>query len=86
MVLSRDDYLRFDAESAALGGVVQALLLTRHMLFVGYSLSDENFHRLMYEVRAVRDKRSTASSERLTTAITPSPRGLMHQVWEQDVH
>ena len=51
-MLSRDDYLRFEAEGVALAGIVQAMLLTRHMLFVGYSLSDDNFHRLVHQVRA----------------------------------
>ena len=51
IVLSRDDYLRFEGEGVALAGIVQAMVLTRHMLFVGYSLSDDNFHRLVHQVR-----------------------------------
>jgi len=81
IVLSRDDYMRFDAEAAALAGVVQALLLTRHMLFVGYSMSDDNFHRLMHEVRAI----AHDGEERLATAVTPEPLGIMHEVWNRDV-
>ena len=30
---------------ACVVGVVQALLLTKHVLFVGFSLQDDNFHR-----------------------------------------
>lgn len=31
--------------SAWLAGIVQALLMTKHVLFVGFSLDDDNFHR-----------------------------------------
>ena len=51
IVLTRDDYLSYDERRAALGGIVQALLITRHMLFVGFSLDDDNFHRILHEVR-----------------------------------
>jgi len=30
--------MRFEGSSSALAGIVQAVLLTRHILFVGYSL------------------------------------------------
>src|SRR5262249_8070865 len=43
IVLTRADYLRFQETRSALAGIVQALLLTRHMLFVGFSLHDDNF-------------------------------------------
>lgn len=35
----------------ALYGIVQALLVTKHLLFIGYSLSDEDFHELADEIR-----------------------------------
>lgn len=53
LVLTREQYLRFDELNAALAGVVQALLLTRHMLFVGFSLVDDNFARLAHQVHRV---------------------------------
>ena len=36
--------------------MVQGMLLTKHMLFVGYSLTDEDFHEVMAEVRLARAK------------------------------
>ena len=51
IVLTRSDYLRYDDRRAALKGIVQALLITRHMLFVGFSMGDENFHRIIEQVR-----------------------------------
>jgi hypothetical protein len=38
IVLSREDYLHWEEQGSAFGAVVQALLLTRHLLFVGYGL------------------------------------------------
>jgi hypothetical protein len=62
IVLSRSDYLNFSSNRVALAGVVQAMLLTRHMLFVGFSLSDENFLRITHEVSlALGDDRSGKS-------------------------
>ena len=54
IVLTRGDYLGLPERSGALFGVLQAMLMTRHMLFVGYSLTDDTFHRVMHEVRRAR--------------------------------
>jgi len=51
IVLTRQDYLRYESHRGALFGIVQALLLTRHILFLGFSLRDDNFHVLVDEVR-----------------------------------
>lgn len=51
IVLTRSDYMRLRHERGALYGIVQALLVTKHLLFVGYSLSDEDFHELADEIR-----------------------------------
>lgn len=51
IVLTREDYLRYPMHRGALEGIVQALLITKHMLFVGFSLGDDNFHRVADDVR-----------------------------------
>jgi hypothetical protein len=87
IVLSRDDYLHFEGESSALAGIVQALLMTRHMLFVGYSLSDDNFHRLLHHVRAtLGTAEDRLGSGPFATALTPHDVGLRRTVFEDDVH
>lgn len=50
IVLTRSDFVRYDSRSGPMGSVVQALLLTRHLLVVGASLTDDNFLRLAHEV------------------------------------
>lgn len=38
--------MEWERSAAALSGIVQASLVTKHMLFVGYGLSDDNFRRI----------------------------------------
>lgn len=72
IVLTRTDYLRYDDNRAALKGIVQALLITRHILFVGFSLTDDNFHGIIEEVRkAIRAEGRCSSCGMLQT----EPRG-----------
>lgn len=51
IVLTSDDYLSYGERRAALKGIVQALLITRRMLFVGFSLTDPNFLQIAHDVR-----------------------------------
>ena len=79
IVLTREDYLRYDADRAALAGLVQGLLITRHMLFVGFSLGDDNFHRIADAVRrAVR-------REPFGTSLSVAGNRLLREVWARDL-
>lgn len=51
IILTRDDYLGFKSNKQALTGLVQAHLMTHHMLFVGFGLSDQHFHEIIHDVR-----------------------------------
>jgi hypothetical protein len=83
IVLTRDDYLRFSSRRAALAGIVQALLVTRHMLFVGFSLQDDNFHRIVHDVRSAMP--ATTGQEGLGTALFLHDRKLLAELWKQDL-
>jgi hypothetical protein len=48
---------------------VQALLVTKHLLFVGYSLSDEDFHELADEIRTALEP-TAAERTQLGTVLT----------------
>lgn len=86
IVLARDDYLDFDRQKVALAGVVQAMLLTRAMLFVGFSLTDDNFSRIVHDVRAARGTAfDDEAHEPFGTALTLSERTLFQDLWEGDV-
>lgn len=54
LVFTREHYIDSFKSNRALVGLVQSMLLTRHMLFVGYGLRDEDFHELVHEVNAAR--------------------------------
>ncbi len=82
IVLTRDDYLRIPDNRGALAGIVQALLITRDMLFVGYSLRDYDFHQIAHEVRkAVQGARGTGDDHKFGTALTFSRDGLLQELW-----
>jgi hypothetical protein len=55
------------------------MLMTRHMLFVGYSLRDEDFHQLVHEVRFARE----ASTSNFGTAMVIDRNDLTSELWPE---
>ncbi|MDI1448984.1 SIR2 family protein [Polyangium sp. 6x1] len=88
IVLTREDYMRYDLRRQALAGIVQALLLMRHMLFIGFSLRDDNFHRIADAVRRARvPAKPNASSpvDRFGTALSLFSSPLEQSLWGNDL-
>ena len=89
IVLTREDYLRFQENRSALAGIVQALLLTRHMLFVGFGFTDDNFHRIAHAVReALRGERgagSVAKQQPFGTNLVVGGGDLLADLWSDDL-
>lgn len=83
MILTRADYLRMPRQYGALMGLVQGLLMMRKMVFVGYSLSDEDFHDLLDEVRAARGNDITDLGR--GTVLTLRDDHLERQLWKSDL-
>lgn len=83
IVLTRSDYIRYETRRAALAGVVQALLITKHMLFVGFSLNDDNFHRCVDSVKRALDESS--EKEIFGTALFLVKERFMSELWESDL-
>lgn len=81
VVLRRRDYLRFYDEQSALAGVVQALLFTRHMLFVGFSLVDDNFIRIADQVTRLVDRYAGEGSRRLGTTLALREDSTKRLLW-----
>ncbi len=84
-MLTRNDYLGAPPTSAALFGLVQAMLLTRHMLFVGYSLADEDFHQIVHQVNAARRRAKGHSGSVLGTALVLHADQLQSTLWDGTV-
>ena len=80
LVLSRSDYIGAAATHVALRGIVQALLMTRHMAFIGYGLAEDEFHQLMHEVRNVR---SAAPGEHIGTVLVGSGIPHFNAIWPE---
>lgn len=82
IVIRREDYLRYSERRAALAGIVQATMLTRQMLFVGFSLRDGNFHRAVDDVR-----RALSGNKRkaLGTALFLAPSALTAELWQAEL-
>ena len=70
IVLTRSDYMRLRHQRGALYGIVQALLVTKHLLFVGYSLRDEDFHELADEIRTALEPATAEQLPLLGTVLT----------------
>jgi hypothetical protein len=85
IVLTRADYLKYAYQRGALAGIVQALLITRHMLFVGFSLQDDNFQRVADDVRrAVRAPRS-GEAQPFGTVLQLGEDPILAELWEEDL-
>jgi SIR2-like domain len=85
IVLSRGDYLGYGQRRAALRGVVQAMLLTRHMLFVGFGLSDDNFHVIAHDVRSALKRDEKTSADPFGTALLVHESPLFGHLWKGDI-
>lgn len=83
IVIQREDYIRYTQRRAALAGIVQATLLTRYLLFVGFSLRDGNFHRAVDDVRrAIRDQKKPKG---WGTALFVNPSPLIAELWHSEL-
>lgn len=80
MVLSRDEYLGYDARWRPLASMLQAAMMTRHVLFVGCSLHDENFVRLEREVSLL--LRQMGLNQQVGTALTLHEDSLLGALFE----
>jgi len=89
IVLTREDFLRYADRRGALAGIVQALLITRHMLFVGFSLTDDNFLRIADEVRKVvrlpPPGDGAENHKPFGTALLLKHSHLLPRLWEGDI-
>lgn len=67
IVITASDYSTYGERRAALAGIVQSLLITKHMLFVGFSLTDPNFETIIGTVR-----RAVEAYQTPTQSASPS--------------
>ena len=85
VVLTREHYLRTGDHRAALAGVLHSLLLTRHVLFVGASMLDDDLIRIAHEVRSALQPLDPQSRRRLGTVLALTEDPARARLWERDV-
>ncbi len=62
------------------------MLLTRHMLFVGFSLTDDTFHKIAHDVRSVLGSpKQRPDSRPFRTALTFKSSRLAQTLWQGDI-
>jgi SIR2-like domain len=85
IVLTREQYLEFGDHRSALAGVLQSLLLTRHVLFVGTSMLDDDLIRIAHQVRSVLHSPDPEPRRRSGTVLALREDPVRARLWEQDV-
>ena len=69
LILDTEDLERHSQDGTALRGVVQSLLLTGHLLFVGFSFKDADFLSLAHAVTKIRNSADSRSENPVGTAL-----------------
>ncbi|WP_159803055.1 SIR2 family protein [Arthrobacter zhaoguopingii] len=81
IVLTREDYLGYSSTRSALSALVKANLITHHLLFVGFGLTDDHFHEIVHDVRRALPELSSKSHD-VATAITLFEDPLDEYAWK----
>ncbi|MGY1784642.1 SIR2 family protein [Geodermatophilus sp. SYSU D00698] len=85
VVLTREEYLQLGDSRAALSGVLHSLLLTRHVLFVGTSMLDDDLIRIAHQVRSAVQVPGREPRRRSGTVLALREDAARSRLWEQDV-
>jgi hypothetical protein len=85
VVLTREEYLRTGDSRAALAGVLHSLLLTRHVLFVGASMLDDDLIRIAHQVRSAVQGHEGPDRRRTGTVLALREDPARARLWERDV-
>ncbi len=76
IVLTTNDYARLESEHSAMLAVVETMLLTSHLMFVGYSLEDDDFTAAAERVRRVRALAETTTESEFATVLALHPESV----------
>lgn len=80
LVLTRGQYLAFDSQAVPLASLVQAHMITHHLLFLGYSLRDGNFIRFVQQVSQMFEAHGGAGTQ-IGTVLTLGDRPELEMLW-----
>ncbi|GAA1645268.1 hypothetical protein GCM10009700_34720 [Brevibacterium sanguinis] len=81
IVLTRSDYLGFDANRNVLAALVKASLVTKRLVFIGFGLGDDHFHQILHDVREI----SPQNIARRAMALTLNEDSLEQKAWKNKI-
>lgn len=81
IVLTRRHMTSYDAANRPSAALLQSLLLTKRLLVVGVSMTDDNVIRLAYEVDAYRKEHQGGRTGTVGTVFDSSGDALRSQLW-----
>lgn len=81
IVLTRRHMVRYDAANRPSAAVLQSLLLTKHLLAVGVSMTDDNVIRLAHEVQAYREEHQKGQHGTFGTVLDTAGDDIRAQLW-----
>lgn len=85
IVLTRKDYMRYQESRQALRGVIHDLLLTTHILFIGFSLTDDNLHLIIDEARRCLETKAGEDPDgEFGTILSLCENEMFRHLWDQD--
>ncbi len=87
IILSREDYMRYPDTSQALRGRLHGVFLTHKILFCGFSMTDDNVHKVIDDVRKVLyvDGEPPENGS-LGTILSMTENDMFTRLWDQDFH
>ena len=90
IVLTRDAFVHYDSRWKPVGAVVQALMMTKHLMIVGASLTDDNLIRFAHEVAGLRRQLAPVGhpnydSADIGTVISLSPDRAFERLWSNQL-
>ena len=84
-VLTREDVIEHGLTAGVLRGALQMLLLTGHVLFVGYGMGDPSLYQALFEIRRIRRSAGLQGAGPVATALMAVPAQDLSRLWGPDV-
>ncbi|PVY97087.1 SIR2 family NAD-dependent protein deacylase [Actinomycetospora cinnamomea] len=84
IVLARRDFVRHETLARPMASVLESMMLTRHLLIVGASLTDDNVLRLAHEVADVRPQEGD-EPEPFGTVLDVEAPGVRRRLWQGEL-
>jgi hypothetical protein len=77
--------VQYDAANRPSGAVLQSLLLTKRLLVVGTSMTDDNVIRMMHEVQAYREEHQGGRTETFGTVLDANGDHVRSRLWDDQL-